>query len=423
MQTILSLRPSSQARRREPRHRQRACVAVRRARLRPDDRPDAPPRRSTPGRPDRDAGPASTPSPTPSTSPSGGPVRRPPRRPCRCRPTETMVVRAYFVLGGEPASPGWCRSCGVVPKTTGVARAAMKALLAGSTRSEAGGRTITSAIPAGTKLLGISIKNGVATVDLSREFDSGGGSDIDPYRLGQVVYTLTQFSTVKSVMFQIEGQTVTVFGREGIVLEGPVGREDFLDQLPSMFVDRPAYGAALGNPAAVTGNADVFEATFRIALLDASGKTLVDQQVMATCGAGVPRARSTRRCSTPSRRRSGGRSASTTARRRTGRPRISATTRSGSRLPSDRPDLIRLHAGGLGPDLVALAARSGPLLSSAGSVKRAPSVGAWRSLVARIVRDDEVGGSNPLAPTKLTCSRARSLVAAWRPVRCGSHPG
>ncbi len=27
------------------------------------------------------------------------------------------------------------------------------------------------------------------------------------------------------------------------------------------------------------------------------------------------------------------------------------------------------------------------------------TVGAWRSLVARIVRDDEVGGSNPLAPT------------------------
>ena len=26
-------------------------------------------------------------------------------------------------------------------------------------------------------------------------------------------------------------------------------------------------------------------------------------------------------------------------------------------------------------------------------------LGAWRSLVARIVRDDEAGGSNPLAPT------------------------
>ena len=35
------------------------------------------------------------------------------------------------------------------------------------------------------------------------------------------------------------------------------------------------------------------------------------------------------------------------------------------------------------------------------------SVGAWRSLVARIVRDDEVGGSNPLAPTIPTSSSSR----------------
>ena len=34
------------------------------------------------------------------------------------------------------------------------------------------------------------------------------------------------------------------------------------------------------------------------------------------------------------------------------------------------------------------------------------SVGAWLSLVERTVRDREVGGSNPLAPTKLlTISR------------------
>ena len=62
----------------------------------------------------------------------------------------------------------------------------------------------------------------------------------------------------------------------------------------------------------------------------------------------------------------------------------------------------RAIAGGARLDGPAMAASSGSLLSSAGSVKRALSVGAWRSLVARIVRDDEVGGSNPLAPTKLT---------------------
>ena len=29
-------------------------------------------------------------------------------------------------------------------------------------------------------------------------------------------------------------------------------------------------------------------------------------------------------------------------------------------------------------------------------------VGAWRSLVARFVRDEEVAGSNPVAPTNQT---------------------
>jgi hypothetical protein len=54
-----------------------------------------------------------------------------------------------------------------------------------------------------------------------------------------------------------------------------------------MWVDRPAWGAAIGNPAHVTGSADVFEATFRVSILDASGKVIADQQVMATSGSGT----------------------------------------------------------------------------------------------------------------------------------------
>ena len=45
------------------------------------------------------------------------------------------------------------------------------------------------------------------------------------------------------------------------------------------------------------------------------------------------------------------------------------------------------------------------------------SVGAWRSLVARIVRDDEVGGSNPLAPTRLTFLHADDAGP-----KAASHP-
>ncbi len=147
-------------------------------------------------------------------------------------------------------------------------------------------QTISTAIPPGTRLLGLAIRDGIATVDLSREFEAGGGSASAFRRLGQVVYTLTQFPTVRAVLFQVEGKTVTTFGSEGIVLEGPQARDDFEDLLPSIFVDRPAYGAAIGNPARVTGNANVFEASFRIAILDGSGRTLVDEHAMATCGTG-----------------------------------------------------------------------------------------------------------------------------------------
>jgi hypothetical protein len=196
-----------------------------------------------------------------------------------------MIVRAYLVLGGSQGVTGLVPTLRVVPKTSGVARAAMEALLDSASIRDAYAQ-LSTAIPAGTKLLDISIKNGVATVDLSREFASGGGSASSLLRLGQVVYTLTQFSTVRSVLFQVEGQTVTTFGPEGIVLEGPQARKDFRGQLPTIFVDRPAFAAAANNPARVTGNADVFEAAFRIALLEGSGKVLVDQQAMATCGAG-----------------------------------------------------------------------------------------------------------------------------------------
>lgn len=240
------------------------------------------------------AGPDLTPVPSgapvasagPSANPSSAPSAVPGSTASPATPAETMIVRAYFVLGGDPGSAGLVPVLRTIPKTTAVAGVAMDVLLAGPTATEAGGRTITSAIPAGSRLLGLTIKDGIATVDLSTEFDSGGGTASMQYRLAQVVYTLTQFSTVKSVVFQIEGETVTVFGAEGIVLASPVGRSAFLDQLPAIFVDRPAYGAAFGNPGRLGGNADVFEATFRVMLLDAAGAALVDQQVMATCGTG-----------------------------------------------------------------------------------------------------------------------------------------
>ena len=200
-------------------------------------------------------------------------------------PSGTTIVRAYFWLGGLPGSEGLVAVLREIPGTKSVAKAAVNALLAGPTSAEAG-RAITTAIPDGSQLLSLSIDGGVAAVDLSAEFESGGGSASVLTRLGQMVYTLTQVPTVKSVVFQIEGVTRTSFSSEGVILSKPATRADYVALLPDIWVDRPAFNAAIGNPAHVTGNADVFEATFRISTLDGGGKVVADVQVMASCGSG-----------------------------------------------------------------------------------------------------------------------------------------
>lgn len=222
--------------------------------------------------------PSVSPSPSdPGATPSGGPTSAPTTSPA----VETIIVRTYGVLSGDIGVEGLVPTLHVIPATDGVARAAVEQLLAGNLAEG-----VNTAIPEGTRLLGVSIKDRVATVDLSTAFEGGGGSASSFYRLGQVVYTLTQFSTVGAVLFQVDGRTVTTFGPEGIVLDGPQTRADFEEQLPSIFVDRPAFGAAVGNPARIVGNANVFEATLQVAILDGSGRVVYEDFATATCGTG-----------------------------------------------------------------------------------------------------------------------------------------
>ncbi len=229
-------------------------------------------------------------SPDPSASGDGSPsptATREPTPTSTAAPAGTTIVRAYFFLGSFTGSGGLAPVLREVPETKAVARAAMTKLLEGPNPAELGARpAMYTAIPEGTRLLDLSITDGVATVDLSREFESGGGSEGMFVRLAQVVYTLTQFPTVDAVRLELAGEPVDVFGGEGIVLDQPLNRADYREQLPAIFVDRPAWGAALGNPGAVAGLANVFEATFRVQVQDASGDIVADRQVMASCGTG-----------------------------------------------------------------------------------------------------------------------------------------
>ena len=141
-------------------------------------------------------------------------------------PAEQVFVELFFVKEGLSAAT-------VIRAVDSpmVATNAIKALIEGPTPAEQD-TELSTAIPADTLLLGLRIEDGLATVDLSREFEVGGGSFNILSRLAQVVYTLTQFPTVDEVLFYIDGEPVEVFSGEGVVLGDPVERGDYATILP-----------------------------------------------------------------------------------------------------------------------------------------------------------------------------------------------
>lgn len=203
----------------------------------------------------------------------------------------TTAIRLYFVApgGGTPgrADPFLVSVHRTIPSTPGIAGAALRNLVAGpSAADKALINGIATSVPTDTLVLGVNIKNGLATVDLSREFESGGGSFSMLSRLAQVVYTATQFPAVDEVAFRLDGRAVTVFSGEGIVIDGPASRADLVDLLPTVFVDSPAAGATIKGSLRATGMAAVFEATFQYRLEAADGTVLKEGFAMTDNGAG-----------------------------------------------------------------------------------------------------------------------------------------
>jgi germination protein M len=226
-------------------------------------------------------GTSGTPAPSTSKPSTSKPSTAPPSTPT-FGGTEAKTVRTgVYFLHSEKVSPA--------PRTVtapATATAAVRALLAGPNGYESRhGRT--TAIPSGTRLRSLVIRNHVATVDLSGRYDDGGGSLSMHERLAQVVFTVTRFPTVHKVAFELDGKPVTHFGGEGIVLNGPVGRADFEDQSPAVLVESPLIGDTVRTPVRVWGSANTFEAVFRLKVTDTTGRTAADVLVRATSGTGT----------------------------------------------------------------------------------------------------------------------------------------
>jgi germination protein M len=194
---------------------------------------------------------------------------------------DTTTIKVYFSRNEKI-----CAATRIIPKTQQVGAAAMKALIQGPTADEQKAGMVSN-LPDGTTFLGLDVASGVATVDLSKEYESGGGSLSMFMRLAEVVFTLTQFPTVEGVNFKLDGEPIDVLGGEGIIIDHPMSRTDFEDQSPAILVESPTVLETVRSPVRVTGTANVFEAVFRVQIIDSGGIEILDQMVQATSGTGT----------------------------------------------------------------------------------------------------------------------------------------
>ena len=124
-----------------------------------------------------------------------------------------MSVKAFFGLAGAPEGTECVTVAAVertVPKTEGVARAALEELLKGPTADDALAGFTTS-IPEGVVIQSLDIATGTARVDFNVALERGvAGSCRVTHIRRQIEETLKQFPTVKDVIISIDGRTADV---------------------------------------------------------------------------------------------------------------------------------------------------------------------------------------------------------------------
>jgi hypothetical protein len=184
------------------------------------------------------------------------------------QPTRTASVRVYFLRDAKVAA-----ARRTVEHTGAVATAAIRALLAGPNREEAAAGLATGIAPE-TRLVSLTIADGSARVVLAQpELDEDEPSRA--WAIAQVVYTLTQFPSVRGVVFEdtrVPGKGLT--------------RADMEDWTPAIFVESPVIGETVDNPIRVSGTANTYEANVLLRL-EARGKKLAERFVTATSGSGT----------------------------------------------------------------------------------------------------------------------------------------
>ncbi len=205
-------------------------------------------------------------------------------------PTNLAVAPWFFIdEDGQPARTGpfLLPIHREIAYTRAVGRVSLEQLFAGPTAGELNSVPgISTSIPSGVKVLGLTIKEGIATVDLSSEFEGTDDSAVVAQRMAQVVFTLTSIPHVTEVLFRQDGKPIPAQTGQGELVTRPVMKADYLDFAAVLTVEKPVYGGSGGSPLHVTGFGAAFEASFSYALTNANGLIIAEGHAMTTNGVG-----------------------------------------------------------------------------------------------------------------------------------------
>ena len=138
-----------------------------------------------------------------------------------------MNLKLYFMVINSDGSVSRKEVTRSMKKSDSPLVDAVNALIAGPIPSEAE-IGCHSLISAGTRLIGASVRDGVATLNFSGEFEFNQyGVEGTRGQLQQIVYTATAFPTVNSVLFLVEGDRKEYLGSEGVWIGTPITRNMF----------------------------------------------------------------------------------------------------------------------------------------------------------------------------------------------------
>lgn len=196
---------------------------------------------------------------------------------------QTMEVAVYYLKGGNE-DIYLVREVHQVEKTAEVALAALNELIKGEPLTQDAHRVL----PEDTRILGINIDNGLATVDFSPEvLRANVGSSGEELGIASIVNTLTEFPTIQEVFFMVDGQVENAmdwWGHVGLY-EQPFQRDLSNVFEPAIWVTSPVKDQVITSPVTIRGNARVFEATVSFRLKDAAGNVLAEGFTTAAEGA------------------------------------------------------------------------------------------------------------------------------------------